>query len=139
MPQFSLRLEGDDQVRVGLNKFVKTLPDLTKSILKRVMKAAMRQSVPYNGGNSYDVEERSYVRRGILGRMTTLEENGLTYTVKSNAPYSVYVIGNAAGQGQAGVHVGYWTPMRTAVDYQMESIMPEADRELQKGVEAAGL
>lgn len=145
MPQFSMRVEGLDKVRVGFNKFVTTLPVITKAFVKKLMKAAMKQSVPYNGGNSYDVEERGYTRTGGLGRNTYLMETGLTYTIKSEAyskrgkPYSRSVIGDAQGQGQARVHVGWWVPMRTAVDYQLESALPEADRELQKGVEAAGL
>lgn len=139
MPQFSVRMEGPDQVRVGLNKFVKTMPVVTLGRVKATMERAMKRSVPYNGGNSYSVPERSYVRRGILGRMTTLEQNGATYTIKSTAPRSTYVIGNAQGQGQARVHVGWWTPMRTAVDFELESMLPEADRELQNSIEAAGL
>lgn len=145
MPQFSMRVEGLDKVRVGFNKLITTLPVITKAFVKKLMQAAMKQSVPYNGGSSYDVPERGYIRTGNLGKSTYLQESGLTYTIKSNAysyrgkPYSVYVIGDAQGQGQARVHQGWWTPMRTAIDYQLENALPEADRELQKGVEAAGL
>lgn len=145
MPQFSMRVEGLDKVRVGFNKFVTTLPVITKAVIKKMMLAAMKQSVPFNGGNSYGVPERGYIRTGQLGRVTRLDENGLTYTIKSDAytrqgkPYSRLVIGDAQGQGQARVHEGWWVPMRTAVDYQLENALPEADRELQKGAEAAGL
>lgn len=145
MPQFSVRLEGSDKLRVGFNKFVRTLETVTKAKLKQIMTAAMKRSVPYNGGTSYDVEERSYKRTGNLGRSTWLENTGLTYTIRSDAynsygkPYSVYVIGNAMGAGQANIHRGYWTTMRNAIDLEIETVVPEIDRELQNGAEAAGL
>lgn len=142
--QFSVRMEGFDEVRVGFNKFIQTLPVITKAWLKRVMTLAMKRSVPYKGGNSYAVPERGYERTGNLGRSTYLMESGLTYTIKSEAmhkghAYSVYVIGNSEGEGQASVHYGFWAPMRSAVDLELEAALPEADRDLQHGIEAAGL
>ena len=144
MPQFSVRVEGLDKLRVGFNKFITTLPVITKAWLKRVMALAMKRSVPYKGGNSYAIPERGYERTGNLGSSTYLMESGQTYTIKSEAvrkghAYSVFVIGNSAGEGQASVHYGFWTPMRSAVDLELEAALPEGDRVLQKGIEAAGL
>ena len=144
MPQFSVRIEGLDKLRVGLNKYIQTLPVITKAWLERVMEKAMKRSVPYLGGNAYDVPERNYERTGNLGRSTYMVINGLTYTIKSEAAsksgaYSVLVIGNSKGEGQARVHYGFWTPMRSAIDLELEAALPEGDRKLQEGIEAAGL
>ena len=144
MPQFSVRIEGLDKLRIGLNKYIQTLPVITKSWLERIMEKAMKRSVPYKGGNVYDVPERGYERTGNLGRSTYMVINGLTYTIKSEAAskggaYSVLVIGNSKGEGQARVHYGFWTPMRSAIDLELEAALPEGDRKLQEGIEAAGL
>jgi len=145
MAQFSVRIEGLAKLRVGLNKYIQTLPVITKAWLERVMEKAMKRSVPYRGGNAYDVPERNYERTGNLGRSTYMVISGLTYTIKSEAAsrrsgaYSVFVIGNSKGEGQARVHYGFWTPMRSAIDLELEAALPEGDRELQKGIEAVGL
>ncbi len=137
MTQVSVRIEGADKIRKGLNEFQRNAAGgVTKNVLRRFMELAQHMAVPYRGGNRYDVPARRYERTGNLGRSTTLIEKGLTFTIVSRAyrngrAYSEYVIGKADGTGQAGVHVGWWTTLRDAVDAYMDKMLADLDAALQ--------
>jgi hypothetical protein len=117
MPQFSVRFD-DHGVYTGLRKFAGALPQLTRDELDSVMDNAKRDaSGGYSGGASYAVQppmNSTYQRTGNLGRSTYWEREGQTYRMYSVAidkrgrAYSVYVVGDASGSGQADIHQGRW-------------------------------
>lgn len=145
MTQVTVRIEGADRLRAGLNRWLTTIQTVTHEIIRAAMERAMHESVPYQGGNSYAVPERGYVRTGNLGSNTLLIQEGLSYRIESHAynrsgePYSPHVIGRADGSGQAGVHVGYWTPLREAVDQELDTLTEDLNQAFQDSAEAIGL
>lgn len=145
MPSVTLRLENDDKVRLGLNKWGQSLKPLSRASLRAAMKRALKVSPAYRGGNSYAIETRGdYERTGNLGRSTFLVEEGLSFRVQSEAyrdgqPYSEFVIGDGDGNGQAPWHVGRWPTLRGAVEAEFEQMTEDLDAELQDSAEAAGL
>lgn len=144
MPQFTVRLEGDTQVRAGLNKWAKSVEPITKDDVRAAMKRAKKRSVSDPAGGPYTTPDRGWPRTGNLSASTFLVEDGLSFRIESNAvhdgeEYSAFVIGNAEGRGQAGVHAGFWTPMRTAVDDEVEELVRDIDEHLGESAEAVGL
>jgi len=143
-PTITVRLEGDQKLRTGLNQWARSLAPITRERLRAAMQAAKKASVPHLGGASYAVPERGYERTGQLGFSTFLVEEGLSVRVVSEAyqngqAYSEFVVGRADGTGQAGVHAGWWMTMRDAVDAEVEIMLTELDDELQASAESAGL
>ena len=144
MPQFSIRLIGADKLQVGFNKYAQSVRTITRDDAREAMRRAKQASVSDPAGGPYTVPERGYIRTGNLSASTYLEEDGLSFRIKSEAmrdgrPYSVYVIGSADGYGQAQVHVGYWKPLRESVDEQVEKLLEDLDKDLQDSAEALGL
>ena len=142
--QLTVRLENDDKVRTGLNKWAKAVEKITTDDVRAAMKRAKKRSVSDPAGGPYSVPERGYQRTGNLSASTFLVEDGLSFRIESNAmhngdPYSVFVIGNADGGGQAGIHQGFWVPMRTAVDDEVADLVRDIDADLGESAEAVGL
>jgi hypothetical protein len=144
MPQFSIRLIGADKLQVGFNRFAQSVRTITRDDAREAMRRAKQRSVSDPPGGAYSVPERGYVRTMNLSASTYLETDGLSTRIISNAmhdgkPYSEYVIGGADGYGQANVHAGYWTPLRTSVDDEVEKLLVDVDEHLQESAEALGL
>lgn len=120
MPQVSVRIDGNVKVGRGLaalGKAIETITDeeLTAGIEQAAIDA--RGGWPNGPFSGYKISPpggSKYVRTGNLGRSTMWEISGLSYRIKSNAytekgqAYSVFVLGDGTGAGQAGVHVGRW-------------------------------
>lgn len=139
--QLSLRLENNDRIRSGLNRFAQAVGPLTREIIHKAMELALKKAIPYRGGALYDIPETGggYVRTGNLGRSSYVQQDGLTTTIKVEAyrkgrEYGRYVTGNAEGFGQARVHVGRWPKLRTVVDEQVDELTQKVDDGLQKQV-----
>ena len=143
--QITSKITNLDNVQIGLRKFGAALPGVLRKHLKRALDAALFRSIPYRGGNQYDVPERNYERTGNLGRSAWVEQRGASYAIlvqavsKYGYDYSVDVVGNAAGQGQARIHYGYWTPMRNAVELELGPLTTGVENDLRQGAEAVGL
>ena len=144
MSQFSLRWIGLDTLQNGMNRFVKSVPEITRERNREAMRKAKKRSVSDPPGGAYSVPERGYVRTMNLSASTYLEEDGLTVRIIVNAmrdgrDYGGYVVGNGDGYGQAGIHQGYWVPMREAVDDEVEDLVRDLDEKLGESAEAFGL
>ena len=144
MSQFSLRWIGLDTLQNGMNRFVKSVPEITRERNREAMRKAKKRSVSDPPGGAYSVPERGYVRTGNLSASTYLEEDGLTVRIIVNAvrdgrDYGGYVVGNGDGYGQAGIHQGYWVTMRDAVDDEVEDLVRDIDEKLGESAEALGL
>lgn len=117
MAQVTLRISGNDSVRIGLERIGTALKELAIEDIAEVMEQAKTEaSGGYRGGSSYDVSEppgSTYVRTGEYGRSFTVTREGMSWRLKSDAyhagqAYTVYVGGDASGGGQASVHSGRW-------------------------------
>ena len=144
MSQFSLRWIGLDTLQNGMNRFVKSVPEITRERNREAMRKAKKRSVSDPPGGAYSVPERGYVRTMNLSASTYLEEDGLTVRIIVNAvrdgrDYGGYVVGNGDGYGQAGIHQGYWVTMRDAVDDEVEDLVRDIDEKLGESAEALGL
>lgn len=145
MPTFSIRLENDDKVRIGLNRWAQAITRITKDDLRETMRLAKKRSVSDPAGGAYSVPERGYVRTGVLSASTYLQENGLSVSIVSNAvskegrAYSTYVVGNADGYGQAQIHRDFWTPLRTSVDDGVELLVGKLDDDYGEAARKEGL
>lgn len=145
MPQFSIRLIGDDKLRVGLDRYAVSVRTITREDAREAMRKAKQRSVSDPPGGAYTVPDRGYRRTGNLSASTYLEENGLSFRIKSDAispegkAYSVYVIGDGGGYGQASIHQGYWTPLKVSVDEAVEELLIDIDEHLGESAEALGL
>lgn len=143
--QVSVRVEGDDKIRAGLNRWARTLEPVSREVIQEHMKRAMKRSIPYLGGASYGVPERGYVRTGNLGRSAYVEQTGLTTTIKVQAynqqgrEYGRYVVGGADGEGQAYMHAGWWMTLRDSVDAELDELTGDVDAAIGDSAEAVGL
>lgn len=142
--QLTVRLEGDDKVRAGLHRFATSIRPLTREAVNTMMNRALKRSIPYLGGTGYGVPERGYRRTGNLGRSGQVVQEGLSSRIEVAAyskgrEYGQYVVGRADGSGQAYMHVGWWMPLRTAVDLELEDLTGKLDSDLEQSAEAAGL
>jgi len=140
MTQISVRLDGDTQIRRGLNHFSQTLKPLTKRIIKTAMERAKKKVQHYPP----ERPGQAYVRTGAYGRSFALNENGLTYTLESDVMqqgrrYTVYVGGRADGSGQAWMHAGRWKLIRQAVDEEIDPLVREVNDEIKHEIREQGL
>jgi len=141
MTQISVRLEGADTVRRGLNNFSKTLAPLTKKIIKVAMERARKKIIRYPP----ERPGQTYVRTGTYGRSYALNESGLTYTLVSDAVsptgtrYTRYVGGMADGSGRAWMHVGRWKLAREAVDEEIDPLVAEINAEIKREAREQGI
>jgi hypothetical protein len=144
MSQFSIRWIGLDTLQVGFNRFVKSIPPITRERNKAAMERARKRSVSDGPFGAYTPAERGYDRTGNLKASTYIETDGPSVRIVVNAvrdgrDYGGYVVGNGDGYGQAGIHQGYWVTMRDAVDDEIEDLVRDIDEHLDESAEALGL
>jgi hypothetical protein len=139
---FSAKLNGADNIQLGIRNLGKALPEIMNADVNKAMKLAAKMSVPYQGGNSYDVPETGgpYIRTGNLGRSVMVYQRGPSTVIEAKAyrrgrEYTNYVIGDREGQNQAWMHVGRWTPMRDAVDVHLALLVDTTDEDIQRAID----
>ena len=138
---FSAKLTGADKIQLGIRSLGMALPDIVNDDVKEAMELAAKMSIPYRGGNVYDVPTLpGYERTGNLGRSVMVWQRGATHVIEVKAyrrgrEYTNYVVGDREGQGQAGVHVGRWTPMREAVDLYLDRLVDTTDQHIQEAID----
>ena len=151
MTTISLRATGLDKLQTGFAQFVKTIEPVSEQEPRAALERARAVSPGYLGGSDYTTPEppnSGYQRTGNLGRSAYVEQDGLSSRLIVNAyspggqEYGVYVVGDAAGQGQAAIHAGRWPTLRSAVDAQIDQLTTVGqglDAALQDSAKAAGL
>lgn len=143
--QITTKITNLDKIQIGLRTFAQALPGVLRKHLSAALGRALKRSIPYRGGTSYDVPERGYVRTGLLGKSGRIEQRGMSYTIlvdpvdKYGRSYGPLVVGYADGSGQARVHYGYWTTMRSAVELELAPLAVAVEKDLRAGAEAVGL
>lgn len=138
--QTSVRLEGDDKIREGLNRFSAALPDLTREDLRLALEAAKEKIIEYPP----ELPGQRYVRTGNYGRSFTVDLDGLTATLKGSAyqngkDYTVFVGGNAEGFGQADIHYGRWPVIADEAARAADTLKPVLDDDIQKLAQQEGI
>lgn len=141
MPQITIKTNAP-LVRQGLEDLAKEIPLIGRRRLrtateriKRRMQAYPEERAGQSVASSHPVlgtifRAARYRRTGNLGRSWTIESRDKGYTIKNNASrkgreYAKYVVGDAAGDGQAWMHVGRWQLFRTVTDEEVAKLPPE--------------
>lgn len=139
----------DGKVRQSLRALGTAIPRVGKRRLKSVMQTAKYEaSGGWNGGASYSMaapEKPSYARTGTYGASFSLVESGpVAYTLKSDAVqngqhYTPFVGGNAAGGGQAWMHVGRWPLIGPTLEKWLNTLVTEIEMELSEILRQEGM
>ncbi len=137
MSQISIRLTGNDKIRVGLRNVGQALPDLTKDQIRTGLQGAkFEASGGYTGGANYNVPERSgqsYQRTGSYGKGFDLIEEGMTFRLRTGAydakgrDHAEYVGGRADGSGQAWMHAGRWPVIAKVIEKWVRGMLAGLD------------
>jgi hypothetical protein len=140
MATLTVRLVGLETLQTGMGKFEHAIEPVSRDAIKEAMHRALVKTL-----SGYTTPQRGYARTGNLFGGTNVEGYGFGTRLVSSAygpsgDYSGYVIGNSLGEGQAGIHKGYWVKARDAVDEQVEKLLNgEMEAEVDKAKRAAGL
>lgn len=150
MTTITLRVTGLDKVQTGFNQFRQTIQPVTNDVTKAALERAEKKSPGYLGGSAYTapLPKSGDRRTGNLGRTTHIDREGYSMRLQVQAyskqgyEYSVGVLGDAYGQGQAEWNAGRWVPVRSAVDEQIDLITrsdADIDQAIQRAIRDAGL
>jgi hypothetical protein len=106
-------------VRQGLENLRAEIPKVAKSRMWAAM-LLIRRKLFYTQTRPPRRPKQKYIRTFTLMRGYRIGKSSPTsYFFKSTAPYTVYVIGGARGEGQATIHSGRWPLMRDVVEWVM--------------------
>jgi hypothetical protein len=73
-----------------------------------------------------------YIRTGRLGRGYGLMRHGLAVRIFNLTPYTGYVVGDAEGRGQAGIHQGRWWLARQRVEARLGDATERIGRAIER-------
>jgi hypothetical protein len=130
MTTITIRQEGADKIRLGLNQYATTLQDVTRERIYEAIHKAAEKSPAYVGGNAYNVPlppSGVDVRTGNLGRSVEYELVGFSAKLHINAysekgfKYSTLVLGDANGEGQ-GKYFQHWPKVKDAVQEEFDRL-----------------
>lgn len=150
MTQISLRITGDTELMTGLNKYAQTIAPVTLDKTRAALERAQAVSPGYLGGTAYTapLPMSGDHRTGNLGMTTHIDREGLSMRLITQAysrqgyEYSVGVVGDAYGNGQAEWNVGRWVTERKAVDDEIDKLTQprgELDTALASSAKESGL
>ncbi len=130
MTTITIRADGDDRIRLGLNQYATTIEPTTREKTYAAIERASKVSPAYLGGNAYDMPlppSGVDVRTGAMGSSVQLEQDGLSSRITVNAYsrqgflYSVLALGDAYGQGQ-GKYFQHWIKLADAVQAEFDKL-----------------
>jgi hypothetical protein len=140
MPKITIGVEGVKTVRKGLENLSADIPKVS---IERVGDSAdniiaVMQKYPRKLPN------QRYVRTGELGRKTTKKKvTNMGYAVQvdpvyKGKHYGKYVVGNAYGEEQAGIHAGRWKLFYEVVMKEGDKLVKNIDRAIKGAIKARG-
>jgi hypothetical protein len=139
----------DGKVRQSLRALGDVIPKVGRRRLKQILQSAKYEaSGGWNGGNSYSMagaEKPSYQRTGTYGESYKIVDNGaVSYTLQSDAVqdgqhYTPFVGGNAAGTGQAFMHIGRWPLIGPTVEKWLRALVDDIEQDLSQFLRAQGI
>lgn len=151
--QITVKIE-DKKVRQGVHNIGEAIPRIGKRRVKQAMdgaKADASGQFPRGSFSGYTVAPpagSTYTRTGRYGKsfQVAATDSGMGYKLSSDAiykgnHYSVYVGGNAQGQGQAAIHArrGGWALIKDAVDKWVAILIREVKADLSQIVRGEGM
>lgn len=146
MTQVTVKITGDDELRVGLKRLGDAIPALSARAVRAAMVKAKEEASAqwpvaeyygYNVGLRY---QQKYERTGRYGGGFQVVRNGpQNYTLQNRVAYAVYVGGDSNNQGQAWMHQGRWPLIRETVDKFVEPMVQQIEHEIDDTIEAVGL
>lgn len=146
MTQITVKIDGDEQVTVGLKKLGAAIPALSARAVRAALQKAKEEASaqwPVAAYAGYGVAYRpgqKYKRTGRYGANFRIERNGSqNYTLQNRTPYAPYVGGDSTGAGQAWMHEGRWPVVREVVEKFVTPMVEEIEHAIDDSAEALGL
>lgn len=140
MTKIAIQLTGDGVIKTKLTRLGLAVEDLKLKDFKREMIAAKDEARIYPS----ELPGQKYVRTGTYNRSFRFTGSNGSYTISSDAVqkgrhYTPYVGGYADGVGQAEIHAGRWTLIRTAVERAMDRVKRLADEAFNRIINSGGM
>lgn len=141
MPRISIGVEGVKVVRNGLENLSRDIPKVS---IERIGASAdeimtiMRKYPAKPPGSKYVRTYRlknSWKKKKVTGLGYSVEAD----PVQKGRHYGKYVVGNAYGEQQAGVHAGRWKLFYEVVQKQTDKLIRSIDRAIKGAIKARGL
>ena len=121
-------VENGKIVRRGLQDLQAEIPKVSRlsiyNALRRVLKRMRKEP-----GRLASYSRTGTMRAGWPYRPIRLGSNA--YTLYNDVAYTMYVVGDSEGLGQAWFHVGRWENFREAVEEELAKLPEEAERAIE--------
>lgn len=142
MNGFSLdiEIEGYDRLTRSLEKLTRGMPGMTSRVIRKWAAGtrAILKATPYPPKRP----KQRYIRTGRLANSWTVAHTPEGATIVNHASargreYARFVVGNAAGEGQAWMHRGRWWKARDVIDNETPKLMSQLAAEVVKAWKGA--
>lgn len=140
MPQITIQVRNAELVGKGLANIRAEIPRISENTIKKAGESIIREMRKYPPERAGQRYVRTYKLRDSwkLSRSAT----GYTITgdpVNKGRSYGRYVVGDAAGGGQAWMHVGRWLLFRDVVDYGVTKLPDLVEEHIKIKARSEGL
>jgi hypothetical protein len=137
--KLSIKVDGE-LVRKGLQDLSAAIPKIGRQQIRTVMNRIVRKAQGYPS----ELPGQMYRRTGRLFYSWKIEEIQSGYAVSNTAAfkgraYAQWVVGDAYGAKQAGIHGGRWSLFRDVVDEELTKLPPEIENEIEMVARRGGL
>ena len=105
-------------VRQGLQNLRAEIPKIGRLRIYETAERIMRKMQKYPPTR----QGQRYIRTFRFRDSWTIARADNGNVLSNRAPYAIFVVGNAYGQGQARVHVGRWPLFRDVADAEVERL-----------------
>lgn len=117
--QITIGVTGATLVRTGLEDLANEIPKIGRDQIYRSIIAARDEIKTYPP----ERPGQRYVRTYRLQAGWVVTAHGsIGYRLQNDVPYTIVVVGNAYGQGQAEVHAGTWKLVRDVTDNHVRTL-----------------
>ncbi len=137
--RLSIKVNGE-LVRQGLQDLANEIPKIGRRNIRTVMNRIVRKAQAYPA----ELPGQVYRRTGRLFYSWKIEEVQSGYAISNTAAfrgraYAQWVVGDAYGTRQAGIHQGRWSLFRDVVDEEVAKLPPEIEDEIQMVARRGGI
>jgi len=158
MTQLTLKLEGAEIVRKGLENLSAEVPKVSRRrIYNAMLKIRTRMRKPgkairYPVKWDSEKQRRAFfatngfgrgIPTGRSGRYTSgwqiAQDGSIGYRIENSTPYSKYLGGTAFGPGQSRIHQERWPILRDVFDEEVKKLPKEIDDEIKVVARRSGL
>lgn len=145
MSQITVTIKGADVIQSGLKKLGLAVTNMPAAVVRPEMDAARDELRTYPA----ELPGQRYVRTGARYRATRVEAGSnnqyvKSYTLKSDPTYrgrsaDPYVVGDAYGRGQAGIHQGRWALIVNVVEKALDRMVEKANQMFNDVINQGGM